>query len=407
MIDGVNWLSDFERGIGVVLFDDEHADSGWSSVNGEAGVRIHGVGDLDSSVIWITNLDFKLFRSLQLTSLKYVYDAQYFRTSVKLLISELGLMLEGDAKNACEVLSEIFQRVGRLGRQYFDVEPSNEAYRYNVLLQEKCLTGALRKKPHSNFDELSSAFSQSTQANQAMTSRKQPKGSNAYSFIYPRTPYAKWILSQPIPNGSSWERYSFGKGSSTFGIDDGRLIKGSIAMLDMVKELMLTKAGFFKVSVRKVDRRYQHCCFFGAGAGKYRGWASLPEILDLATYAMIELADGWVCDQTTLSAILPTEIPDQEFSYSRGLLLENLWTGIACSLHGSDYQPPVGAYFRAYDRILLGRAARSLEDHGYLVGSYGTGRIMLFSRKAQLPQVLPVITDLGLLPPVTAVQAVL
>lgn len=386
--------------IGVCWFDDPKvAENGWSSEGGDAAKRISGINDLRTDIVWISNIEWRTYKSLNLTNLPYFRDAQFMRISLDILGKELGLT--EDVPVMVERIAEIFSRTVRLGYNRFGVIPKEEGYRYQKLLVSHVMPEFAKSRPAGKFmDEIEQACMEATQANQAMTGGQRPKGSQAYSFSFPRSAYTKWLLSQPVPSSNEWKRMKI---NTEFGVVNGEMIKGTKAVLDKLMKLSDKFACLLKVHVVQMDSMYRDFATFGAGSGSPRNWATLPEVLAMSAYARVAITDGFMADIGYIPENLRTGINGDEFSFSRGLLVENQWVSLATPTDGK-IATPIGAYLRAYDRIACNKAAAKFSMNRFTVGSYGTGRVTVYVKKGEEDYAAKVALQVGLMPPLSMLK---
>lgn len=383
--------------LGVAWFDDPHvADAGWASVGGEPAQRINGINGLRSDVTWVTNIPYKDFRNLNLGATPHVRDSQYLRSGVDLIGKELGLL--DDASALAEALSSIGAHATAEGERRFGVKPGDSGYRYNVALSPRVIPSFVRERPRGAMSaDIEEACRQATQANQAMTGKRRPPGSTAHSFVFPRTAYARYLLTRPMPVGSEWSQLRFSSGEVVFGSVEGVAVKGTKSVLGRLEELSRDKAVLLRVNVLATDRFFRPFATFGAGAMGPRAWATLPEVVEMSRYAKLALLGGHLAPLGQLPEALIPDV-EQEYSYSRGLFFENLWVALASPIDGST-PTALGAYLRAHDRVLCGRAAEAFARQSFTVGSFGTGRVTVYLRRGEEGEATRLALSLGLLPP--------
>lgn len=374
--------------IGVCWFDETKVgSSGWCSVAGSQSRRITGISELESSVFWVTNLNYFEYKNLNLVRTPNIVDEQFFRSKLSVLAQEIGTNETPDV--LCQKLSSILHGVHLLGITNLGMSDNSLAsYRYTNAMQSVLLKQEWRSQPKGNqASMIIEAIKQSTQENQAMTGKFVPKGSKATQFIFPRGSYAKWILSQKYPLNNNWRPLNFKENKETIiGFEDGSKIRGTDAVIDKLKNISETNAGILKVSVLSTDESYVNHSKFGAGANNMiRCWATIPEIIEISKYSKVSIMNGFHTESGHLD--LPEIlIPDEsEYSLSKGLLLENAWVALSSPLYVKGYNnvSAIGAYMRAYDRIMCGRAAVSFSRHGFVIGSYGTGRIVSYVKSGE------------------------
>lgn len=389
--------------IGVCWFDDPDAALGaWACRSDGEPFRVNGTQSLSSDVLWVTNLNYSVYRRLNLIQVPHITDAQYFRTSLTLLANEIGLYAEPD--RACHALSRVFARVTREGHHHLGLGMSPGGYRYTKLIADRIMPRAHRLAPVGpHVAEIAAAFTQAMQQNQGMSGVQRPSGAVAYPFLFPRGAFARWLLSQPMPASSAWQEIKTRGSESVFGVQGGELISGTRAVRSRLAELGAGHAVLLRVRVLDMEPFYRPFASFGAGMRTPRGWAALPEILELSNYAKVAISGGFRTKAEPLN--LPgLDFGEDEFSFSRGLYWENVWTALASALNGGKEETSLGAYLRAYDRLACGRAAAALARMRYTVGSYGTGRVMVFLRPGEMPEAARYALDMGLLPPGSSLQ---
>lgn len=383
--------------VGVILFDDpEYAEEGWASIAGGEATRINGSGELDSKVLWVSNLTFPNWRRLNFSNSANVTHAQFFKTAPAQIKKELGI--ESDDRLA-ELSSEIYTRCHELGAHH-GIVLTPGGYRYQQAVADKLMPSKLKALPDAKFrSELKYAFQASTQENQAMSSRSIPKGSTVASFYFPRVSYARWLLSQPLPENTHFTKIRAQKTPTVIGQREGDVHKGSRAAINRLVELSEEKAIFLKVNVTYVNKNMREYAQFGQGANHFRDWVTLPELLSLSTYCTIELHGGYMTDlgsELFKPSVLSTA---HSASYSDGLFLENFWLAMASPRNQGDFKA-AGAYLRALDRSACFAAAKFMhEQGGFVIGSFGAGRVQVFLRENEHASAINIANDCGLIPP--------
>jgi hypothetical protein len=392
------------RRVGVCCFDDPAVPGyGWASIAGADAYRINGYGELRSDVLWVLNLKITSMSKLGLNRTNHLYDEQFFRISLRQLSQELGLISEPEIFVAAA--SEIFDRVARLGFDLLGVNIDNPGYRYMTLIADKHMPDFNRKKPTGPWQaSIMDAVRQSTQENQAMVGRYAPAGSAAQSFVFPRGAYGRWMLSQPIPSCEAWKEFKISGNETVIGNDEGAEIRGTKHVLEKLEAHGENNALFLKTNVISVNRFNRPFNTFAAGANYPRLWATLPEIVALSKYAKISISDGYMTPLRANPIAEKINLDIDETSYARSLLIENLWVSISNPVSTTKRQTPVGAYLRAYDRVVCAKAAEVFEDYQYAVGSFGVGRVMVYLRAGEINHASDLAIQSGLLPSVAILK---
>jgi len=369
--------------IGAVLFDDPYvAKEGWAS-SGEEAMRINGHGELDSDTLWVTNVPFPKWRELTLNNTSNILHSQYMRTTIEHISKELNIV--GDPINAVKAAASIYNGAVEYGQKNYDVSILTPGYRYSNLVADRVFPSHMRSSPDIVFrTRLMNAFKESTQENQAMSAKQVPSGSSIYSFVFPRGTYAKWLLNMPVPVGTKWKEIKKSQNTTTIGVREGEVVKGTKAVVKKLMGMGEDNALFLKVVVKYTDRAYRNFASFGNGSNHIRSWVTLPELLTLIKYSVVELHGGFMTELGYLNVTQEKE-NETEFSYSKGIFMDNLWISLATPKYRDKYTA-VGAYLRAYDRAMCFKVAESMVmDHGFTVGSYGAGRIQTYLREGELP----------------------
>jgi hypothetical protein len=394
--------------IGVVWFDDPTvAMNGWYSVDGSEPTRINSYGELKTDVIWITNINYRQYRKLNLTSSPHIFDEQYFRTSLRQISTEVGL--QENPKELVIFASKVFTRVVALGKKHFDVDLSNPGYRYYSLVADRIMPSFMRKRPIESFGlDLIDGFKQSTQANQAITGLKAPQGSNIQSFVIPRASHAKWLLSQKYPGPGVWKELKKKDYSGVFGTEDGQEVKGTKAKVNQLIELGTSMAAIFRVKALSIDSFHRPFSTFAAGSNHTRKWATIPEILHMSRYSKVEIEGGYATEAVELDILSDLNLTDfdnqLDYSYSLGLFLENVWVALTNPLYGNGQFTSVGAYMRSYDRVICSKYAEMFSEYNYVIGSYGTGRVLVYVRPNENHVIGELALEKNLLPPMHMVN---
>lgn len=384
--------------IGVVCFEDiESVGKAWASVSGEEAKRIGGIGELSSSVYWVTNLPYGIFRKYNLNKKPNVFDQQFFRTSVKLIAGEAGL--EDDLKELSEFCAKVFQRVFDSCESMYDIDLKYSPYRLNTLLSDYVISKNVRQIPMgASASTLTEAFMESTQQNQGMIG-EVPKGSKARTFSFPKGAFARELMSQHYPVSTQWEPINESDIRTVIGTREGNTISGTSAAIKKINKICLGKAGMFKISVLYTEKFFRSFATFGQGSNYNRSWVTLPELMEILQYNVVELLEGYISELGTLQIHKDIDLDIDEFSYSRGLLMENIWTAYTLPLNRGKFFTPVGAYMRAYDRIMCAKAAYEFARNNLSVGSYGTGRVVVYCKKSEESMAMEIALENGLIPP--------
>lgn len=383
--------------IGVCIFDDPKAPrAGYSSVDGSAAQYVAGHHELSTDTLWVTNLEFPIFKELNFLRLRHLTQDQYFRTSIRLLQTELGIT---DHKRLAEFLSKLFTRTAQAGMNGFGVDPTNYNYRYHQALSSRLHIPGMHE-PLQGLDPsaIQLAIDHSTQENQAMSGVKRPDRSSPVTFGFPRDAYGQWLISRVYPVGNVWKTDGIGK-EFTCGTRDGKKLALTDTFIKKLGDYFRTnaRATFFRISVKSHEPSHRAFASFGAGSREPRVWVTWPELLELLEYSVVTIFDSMSTTAGTIREHLPEYCQATGFGLAEGLLFENLYVALASPVNKRN--TALGAYLRAYDRAACGRMAAAFHNAGFVVGSYSSGRVVLFINDGQRERASELALELGMLPP--------
>lgn len=390
--------------VGVCHFDDpESASSGWASINGDKSFRVGSYNELQSNVLWVTNITYQAVRKLRLYTIPHIKGDQYFRTAYKFLANEKGL--SDNATESAQQISMVFHRLSTYAIEKLGISFDNPGYRFSGLVADALMPRYMKAVLQGpNSIEIKEAIKHSTQVNQAM-SCKTPLASTATSFIFPRGSYSNWLLSLDYPGDKPWEEVKDKDIASTLGFEDEIMVKGTKGILDKLLTMGKTHAVLLKVHVISMSKNYSDFQSFGAGSKTPRRWATLPEILYLSRFSKLKIEGGFKTPLRKLPLSDVIDLEKNEISFSKGLLLENICVGLATPLYGkADKSTAVGAYIRAYDRIACGRIAEAFNNQSFTIGSFGVGKITVFLRPNELKEAAKIGIENGVIPPMHMVN---
>lgn len=384
--------------IGVCIFDDPKAPrSGYSSIDGSIPTHVSGYNELTTDVLWVTNLEFPVFKELNMLRLRHLAQAQYFRTSIRMLQIEFGI---SDHKQLAQFMSKLFTRTAQLGLQHFGADPANFNYRYHQALSSRLhIPGMIEPLQGLDQNAIQQVIDHSTQENQAMTGVKRPDRSSPISFCFPREAYGQWLLDRIYPVSNVWKSDNL-KREFTIGTRDGKKLSLTDSFVKTCGDYFRnhSRATFFRISVQSHEPSHRAFASFGAGSKEPRVWASWPELLELLEYSVVTVYESLSTAAGTIREYLPEYIGSTGFGVSEALLFENLYVALASPINRKN--TALGAYIRAYDRAACGRAAAYFHNAGFVVGSYSSGRVVLLLTEGQKERAAKLALDFGLIPPI-------
>lgn len=383
--------------IGVCIFDDPKSPrSGFSSIDGSQASYVSGYHELSSDILWVTNLEYPVFKEMNLLRLRHLAQAQYFRTSIRMLQVEFGI---SDHKQLAEFLSKLFTRTAQLGYNYFSADPATFNYRYHQAITSRLhIPGMVEPIQGLDQNAIQLVIDHSTQENQAMAGVKRPDRSSPISFCFPREAYGQWLLDRTYPVSNVWKSDNL-KREFNIGTRDGKKLSLTDSFIKTCGDYFRNnnRATFFRISVQSHEPSHRAFASFGAGSRDARVWAAWPELLELLDYAVVTVFESVSTSSGSIKEYLPEYCSANGFGVSDGILFENLYIGLASKVGAKN--TALGAYIRAYDRIACGRAAAHFHNAGFVVGSYSSGRVVLLLSEGQKERASKIALDFGMLPP--------
>lgn len=384
--------------IGVCIFEDAKSPrSGFCSIDGQEARYISGYHELSSETMWVTNLEFPVFKELNLLRLRHLTQAQYFRTSVRMLQAELGI---SDPQTLCRTLSTLFSRAASLGQTHFGTQAENFNYRFHQAISERLhVPGMTEPVQGMDPNAIQLIIDHSTQENQAMAGVKRPDRSSPVSFLFPRDAYGQWLLSRTYPIGTGWKNDSLGR-EFTIGTRDGKKVQLTETFIKRCSNYFEnnSRAMFFRISVVSHESSHRAFASFGSGSREPRVWVAWPELLELLEYSVVHVYESFSTASGLIREYLPEFCFASGFGVSEGLLFENIIAALSSPVNRRN--TAIGAYLRAYDRAACGRAAAHFHNAGFVVGSYSSGRIVLLLPEGQKARASQLALNYGLMPPI-------
>lgn len=376
--------------IGVFRFDDPRlCGSGWATLAGGELLRFNSVADLDSSHIWIADIGYQDFVRAKLWECAHVRRFDFARIKPQAVAREVGL--DPAKKESLIEVSAVYERVAKIlvARTGISFRDANYSLARALSAIDPPSPGII---DISIREDALYAFENASQEIQLYSGRL-PRGSGFEILYFPRSAYARFLLSHPLPAaGASWGETRISGGRRVVGTSRGKQVRGTKEWLEEMADVSSRLAVILKVRVLETDPQFAEHSSFGRGAKNgNRVWAALPEVMHLARFCKLEISRGYHCE-----AEIP-EIPDVVggATYSEGVAAELYWISRTHDAKGKNPMPQ-GAYLRAYDRIACGLAAERLSSAGFAVSSYGVGRFSV-AVPAGAAELFKVARGIGLL----------
>ncbi len=375
--------------------------SGWASVEGSSAFRIKGTGDLSSEIKWLTNLSQHILWKTGAVKQPKLKHSSYLRTDVGQIMKELGLTPpKTPIAEVCEVISELFNKIMRLAIEFYGIKSFNQKELYSEI--KMAILGDDRNISIHVDEALSRAY-------QDLVICEKPIIKEKSSFITlkrPRYFHAKSIIETSIPfwNGD-WNFVSSDMMPNTTEKKIEYLMKLDRPFVVKVSINNFNASDNFNVDLSKLLNLGE--AIGEGGKAKERNWVCQPELLYLSKFASINIdaafvADGFQSLEKNISLPYLGELSD--FSYSLGILSENLWIGLANrsvnpQTRTKTLVSPRACWLKAADRFMTMTSAMMLSSAGFTVTSYGYGGVTIIVEDYKIAKLIEIAPHAGLTVP--------
>jgi hypothetical protein len=384
---------------GVVLFDSANnlsmgdktfasLDSGWASVGGETAVRITSIHDLDSAVLWITNLTEEQFYRAGLIGHANFRSEGYLRSTLRHIYTELGVDPQfTSADVVARVLSTVAQRVLEQARTHHKVTPRSKALNDDFA----AALNAPRSQIAPDMYRLFEASAQHAYVRTVQTNTYMNQGA-ALTLRRNRVTHARELLSLAVPPDTNWEYIPREK------------LPASHRDLETMFE-QLDTAFLVRCNTRNINPLVADVFSVGSGAKVIREWLTDIEWQQAREWADIDYSGVLLCHAPSAPIPQAEAIPQDAYaplSFTLGLIAEQIWTAMTMkrgSRGDESRYTAAAAWFRAMDRTAMFSHAQKLHAKGLTVWGYGGGNVVVLYPEGGLRHALEVSTDLGLLVP--------
>lgn len=383
---------------GAVLFDLDNfitandgtsisLDRAWASVGGAPARRVQSLHDLDSDVVWYTNLNHNQMWQARLHEDPKVRTSGWLRTSLFQLTDELGIDAHAVAPDvAASALATLASRVIEVAERDYGVRPQsryqlNEDFAARLNAPRSAIPDAFYD---ACFKDIAEHVTVTVVANQSHSAY-----SPTVTFRNNRVRHAREVLATPVPPDTGWRPYALAHEEN---LDDLRL--------PFLADCKITDV---KPAVAEI-------LSWGIGAKRQRTWITDIEWRVLRELATVQIKRVLVCDQPAevlpQASIVP-DYPHAELSVTAGLIAEQIWTALTMSrpYRGADKRfTAAAAWLRSADRMRMFRFAQSLYAQGLHVSLYGVGNVVVRYPEGGLRRAIEIASGAGLLPPASKVS---
>jgi len=366
--------------VGLVFFDNADSPSGGISYfNGEIN-HFETLSDLDMSKAWIADLPYTKYRNARFNQLSHLRPEQFLRIGVSNILRELGLKrnMEG-----AEVLGEFVDAIVEDMESIVGCDPHIQSYRLNYGTLNRLMPDYYAEVTRNSNSDIQTALKNAFQLNQGSVKSDHIKNAKLHHYTLPRVAHFEYIMNQMFPISNNWEEISGMKFPITTGTKRGDKVENFEEVRTALLNLHLSKACILNVHVKSMENNRMQGFAFGVEGGKsnIRVWAALPEVLNLMNYAEVEIVGGIQTQSGYLPISPEIDLNTNRYSYPRGIVAENIWTGLSdqVELNGVKHATGLGVYLRAYDRIICGKLAEAFANQNYKLGGFGTGVVRVWA----------------------------
>jgi hypothetical protein len=389
---------------GVAIFDDSR-ESGWASLGGNDSVRFRNPSDLPNDCFWVVSSEGMDYRS-NWSKMSHLRSGEYI-SKLKYLSADLGVRMDGEGKYgasaqlAASTLATTINRAMLLASHAYQWDNPSAMLRSDTLSDDirKHLFGLVSPPPVLNH--MRAPLSASFQTYSSVPARNRPFNSVVLTLRYNRLAYAKRIMSQSVPEGSTWNLIERENDRSfNFTLDDA---------LDPSRPCIVKAILEFNSQASDVAA----LAAFGISPSRsiLRDHITQPELQWLSKYAKVHIqavrynANARPLPQKIQLPEALTSDPLLELSVAAGAVAEAHWQGLA----KSTFKPSVegklevnswAAWLRAWDRAFSFELALAAHQQHFNISGYGNGSLSVFCERERLPELLDFSIEQGVAHPV-------
>jgi hypothetical protein len=405
----------FKVKFGCVMFDlQEDQDgkliplpgSGWGSIEGGSAFRIKNTGDLSNEVKWLSNLSQNVLWKSGAVKQPKLKHSSYLRTDVGQIMKELGLTPpKVPIAEVCETLSEIFTKIMKLSIEFYGVKSFNQKELFSEI--KLSILGDDRNISIHVDEALSRSY-------QDLVICEKPINTEKNLFVTlkrPRYYHAKTIMDTSIPfwNGN-WEFFGPDVLPNTTEKKIEYLMKLERPFVAKISINSFNHSNNFNVDLSKLLDLGE--AIGEGGKTKDRNWVCQPELLYLSKFASLNIDAAFVADgyqNISENITLPYLGELSDFSYSLGILAENVWIGLANrsvnpQTRTKTLVSPRACWLKAADRFMTMTSAMMLSSAGFTVTSYGYGGVTIMLEESKIGQLIELAPHAGLTVPVNIIE---
>lgn len=389
---------------GLVVFDDQN-DPQWASayLNGQAPRRIEEVAELQTDLLWITNLT--AFDDLVKAN-PHLRGGAYFGPTIQEIASDLGIPQSGmnafSDQAGLSLATEFSNALRLAAKAYGGNSPAKwlDSLAQPYLHWE--LAQAMQDAPAPETALGPHLANVLQDAYQGVSTPEwdswEPSASTRTVVLrFNRLHYCRQILEMSVPAGRNWVAYE--------GTVNPNKLPEMLARATFVQATLYPKQGIEDLT----DLTVAAVGTTGRKRQQKRTWFSQPELVWLSALVEFRVSEFLIDDTPTrklpVRAQLPqmlVERPEVALSFAAGLVAHAHWLAVSRGRIGEGAGTPDlwGVWLSAMDRSLMHSVAVRAHAEGLHVVSYGDGCVSLRIRDDQTAVLRNFWDDEGFMYPV-------
>lgn len=384
---------------GCVIFESQlQHDTAWATrMDDDEPVFISGTSELSSDIFWLSNLPYKLHWQSGFSNHTRIISSNYLRLSTERIANQLGI--QDNLYKQSLYLSKIFGKIMSMSHKLLGIENDNlESLKKGVRIHAG-------DYDHAYEDYFSNIIKSATVHFIVCERPVYRTNVKKVFFRIPPVEHVKNILSMPVPVGS-WSKINVPSKNEDY----------HTWAVENVKAPLLCK-----VRINTICDKVNQIINFGSGAidNIKRNWISLPELIQLLPVSDLTIEDAYVSQSlVTCKPLLERieSVPDFcNLSYSYGILLDNIWTGITTQHASPQFRQQkhlnvkvplnhVTPFYKSQDMVLCFMKALEIFAKGYDVLDYGAGLISIDASDLTEKGIVDLARATNLIPPMCSLS---
>lgn len=388
--------------LGLAVFqNDENPTNGVAALHGQRVRPFESRTSLPTDCLWIsTARDGEVAQNFR--------PKNFLRSSIDALADDLGVELR-DVVDGMPKMARVLDQVAQILSACYEWDEPHMAWSKPTLAE--VIREAMPRQP-GPVNGVIGPFKDALQTYSAIPDRvlvrdhKRPI--RQFTLRHNRLEYARYLLSQPVPNPvGEWLAVKFD------GVEEA-LSCDRPCLFEVALEFDSPDSG-------QID--YSRLVAFGSAstarrsAGTIRRWVSQPELAWLARHARVHIKDALLCNAPPVS--IPEEVqlpaalrsdPLLALSLAAGVVAEAHWVSLTlgrlkkrehsgASAKFQEVFSPMAVWLRAHDRAYGFFMAEQAAKAGYEVVGYGYGSITVESDRNEPAKLLELADRLGVCHP--------